>query len=85
MNIEQMIKDVVGKMLFNEKRNKIKQSRKCQKVYNKQVEQFLNRSFDAKSFVFGPAWIVETPKQESNTDWIDALEKEVQSNLANRT
>ena len=80
MDINSMIKDVVSKILYNSKGKKPKSTHK---VYNKQVEKFLNRSHDVESFDFGKAWIVDKPGNDSSDKWISELEREIQFNLKN--
>ena len=90
MDLDAMIKDVVGKILYNTR----KKQDNPPKVYNEQVGQFLKRSHDVESFDFGKAWIVDKPKKPSKSkrkrkltprEWVDAVEREMQLNFKNRS
>ena len=81
MNIDAVIQDIVSKILYKNRKTK---KEGVHRIYNKNVENFLNRSCDADNFNFGKAWIVEKP---NNTDvdikaWVDMIEAEMQFNLS---
>lgn len=81
MDLNAAIKEVVSKILY---KNKKKEEPIRHEVYNKQVEKFLNRSFDVESFSFGKVWIIEIPiskEAKEAKEWVSGLEKEVIFNL----
>ena len=81
MDMDAAIKNIVSKILY---KNRKREQAGHYKIYNKNVEKFLNRSFDAKELNLGRAWIVEKPKafKSEAKRWVDMLEAEIQFNLS---
>lgn len=82
MDIDAAIKDIVSKILYNNRPI----HHEAINIYNEQVEKFLNRSHDIKTFDFGRAWIVEKPKQSTSKakSWVEAIEAELLFTLKNK-
>ena len=81
MDVNTAIKNIVSKILY---KNRKRECTECYQIYNKNVEEFLNRSYDAKELNLGQAWIVEKPEslQENAKRWVDMVEEEIRFNLS---
>lgn len=81
MDVNAAIKNIVSKILY---KNRKREYAECYQIYNKNVEEFLNRSCDAKELNLGKAWIVEKPESlhENAKRWVDMVEEEIRFNLS---
>lgn len=81
MDMDLAIKNIVSKILY---KNRKRECAECYQIYNKNVEEFLNRSCDAKKLNLGKAWIVEKPEalQEKAKKWVNMVEAEIRFNLS---